>query len=57
MNYQAKKQSIRDNCIELFFGNADKVQYFSEIIDQMIKFEKLAKRYGLIREFKENGLI
>ena len=57
MIYSEKKNSVRNNCIELFYENCEKVQFFSEILEQFAKFEKLAKRYGLVREFKTNGLL
>ena len=30
---------------------------WGEYAEQVAHFEKLAKRYGLIKEFKENGII
>jgi hypothetical protein len=57
MNYQSKKQSVRKNVIDITNENNENSMFWSEVIEQTAKFEKLAKRYGLIREFKENGLI
>ena len=31
--------------------------YLSEIVELTERFTKLAKRYGLIKEFRENGII
>lgn len=33
------------------------IYYWSEIIELTEHFTKLAKRYGLIKEFRENGII
>ncbi len=33
------------------------IYYWSELCDYAAHFEKLAQRYGLVTEFRENGLI
>ena len=55
--YQKNKDKARNKAIEwqLDFGNHNyswgELAYYSDY------FEKLAKRYGLVEEFKENGII
>lgn len=56
-DYQRKKQAARDAAIEwqLTFGEYE--YSYNELAEQQRQFEKIAKRYGLIREFRENGII
>lgn len=57
MTYAEKKNRARELAIDwqLDFGNHDyswgELAYFSAY------FERLGKRYGLIGEFRENGII
>ena len=55
--YQQKKAEAIDEAIE-WQNNFEKRNYsWGEIAFWGNHFEKLARRYGLIREFKENGII
>ena len=49
---KAREQAIRWQA-EFQYHNYS----YSELADCQVHFEKLGKRYGLIREFKENGII
>lgn len=55
--YQKAKARARDKAVEwqIDFNNHNysygELAYYGEY------FEKLAKRYGLVKEFKENGII
>ena len=57
MTYQRAKEEARNRAIEwqLDFDNHnysyEELAYFSAY------FERLAKRYGLVTEFRENGII
>lgn len=53
--YQIKKGKIRQEAIE-WQNNFDSYS-LEEIIHAGNYFEKMAHRYGLIKEFKENGII
>ena len=55
--YQRAKERARNKAIEwqLTF---DKHNYsYGELAYYRDYFERLAKRYGLVKEFKENGII
>lgn len=55
--YQLNKARAIDKAIE-YQHNASKKQYsYSELYEIQDYFYKLAKRYGLIKEFRENGII
>lgn len=55
--YQKAKDKVRDKAIEwqLDFNNHN--YSYGELAYYGSYFERLAKRYGLIREFRENGII
>lgn len=56
MTYQQRKEKARQEAIDWQndFGNHN--YYWSEIADFGYHFYKLGKRYGLLREFRENGI-
>ena len=56
-NYQKQKEKVRQKAIDwqLDYGNHN--YSYGELSEYQGYFEKLAKRYGLIKEFKENGII
>lgn len=57
-NYKERKEAIRNEAIE--FQNTfyeGKQWFYSEIADIQEYFEKQGKKYGLLREFRENGII
>ena len=37
--------------------NAEKVQSWEEVAETADRLERLARRFGLLQEFRENGLI
>jgi len=55
--YQQKKAEARDEAIEWQYNSVSQNYSWSEIAFWGNHFEKLARRYGLIREFKENSII
>lgn len=56
-NYKENKEKAREKAIEWQL-NFDSNNYtWSELADYQNYFENLAKRYGLTKEFKENGII
>lgn len=56
-NYQQQKEKARQTAInwQLDFNNHD--YDVIECIRWIWYFEKIGKRYGLIKEFRENGII
>ena len=55
--YQERKEEARNEAIEWQYSVGEKNYYMSEMAEFYAHFLKLAKRYGLIKEFKENGII
>ena len=55
--YQKLKNKAREEAIEWQRDFENHNYYWSELADWSEHFTKLAKRYGLTKEFKENGII
>lgn len=55
--YQKGKARARTEAINYQEEQATRAQSWGEIAQASAHIEKLAKRYGLIKEFKENGII
>lgn len=55
MTYQARKESARRyaQALQVY----ELAQSWEEIAEQCEHLEKLAKRYGLIKEFKREGIL
>ena len=55
--YQKGKENARREAITWQNNFAVKAHTEWELIDACAYFEKLAQRFGLVREFRENGII
>lgn len=55
--YQKKKEKLREEAIECQLDFSNHNYSYSELADFSAYFSEKAKRYGLVREFKENGII
>ena len=55
-SYADKKALLRDQAIDYSLQN-NFVMYGSDLVEIGAYFEKYGKRYGLIKEFRENGII
>ncbi len=55
--YQQKKEEARDEAVRWFYNITDKQLFMSEVADYEEYFKRLGKRYGLLKEFRENGII
>ena len=55
--YQKAKESARNKAVEWQSGFCDQNYSYGELVYYGEYFSRLAKRYGLVREFKENGII
>lgn len=57
LNYREKKAKAREEAIRWQAEFADHNYSYGELADCQAHFEKLGKRYGLIREFKVNAIL
>ena len=55
--YEKGKQRAREKAQLIQIYNAETHQSWQQVVDTCADFEKLGKRYGLIKEFRENGII
>lgn len=56
-NYYIGKAQARQRAIDWQLETSDKVMSWGEVAIWGEYFYKLAKRFGLVREFKENGVL
>ena len=56
-NYQKAKARARDKAIEWQYDFHNHDYSYGELVYWQEYFERLAKRYGLVEEFRENGII
>ena len=56
-NYQYYKNLAVEKAIKWQAEASEQNYSYGELAEFYVKFYKLAKRYGLIKEFKENGII
>lgn len=42
--------------VDYSYESGELVQSYAEVAEMGAKFEKLGRRYGLLREFRENGI-
>lgn len=57
MTYKQKQEKTRQSAIDWQLEFVNKTMCYSELAEMQEHFSKLAKRYGLIKEFKENCII
>lgn len=54
--YQRRKEETRQEAIEWQYSFQDHNYSWNELCMIEAHFRKLGKRYGLLREFQENGI-
>ena len=55
--YQEAKERARNEAIEWQLEQCDKALPMLAYLKKQAHFENLGKRYGLTKEFRENGII
>jgi hypothetical protein len=55
--YDERKEIARQEAIDWQLAVGEMNLSYGELSDAMAHFEKKARRYGLVREFRENGII
>ena len=55
-NYQRRKNEIRDKAIFWQIEASETSMSYSELAEAADYFFTVGKRYGLLREFRENGI-
>ena len=55
--YNKKKEELRDEEIQWSYDTSErKMSYYDLMVEQSYFYEQ-GKKYGLIREFRENGIL
>ncbi len=58
MTYKDKKEKARQEIIEAHYDFwSESVHFWSEVVDFENKCYNVGKRYGLLKEFRENAII
>lgn len=55
--YKTRKAAARDAAIMAQQEAVEQSQSWEEVAETADRLERLARRFGLLREFRENGLI
>ena len=55
--YAARKEAARQKAIDWQRWQADENLSYGELAYFMEYFERIARRFGLVREFRENAII
>ncbi|MBR4856331.1 MAG: hypothetical protein IKU94_06865 [Bacteroidaceae bacterium] len=55
--YQKGKEAAREKAIAWQYEAAEQSLSYGELAEASDYFTRLAKRFGLVREFRENGII
>jgi len=56
-DYQRRKEQARERAQRWQREFADTSHSWGEVAEATARFERLGRRYGLTREFRENGII
>lgn len=56
-NYQQNKEIVRQQAIDYQLRASEQNMSYLELANWTEYFTKLGKRYGLLKEFSENGII
>lgn len=57
MTYQERKEQARRDAQEWQLMSGEVASSWFEIFQRIRHFQKLARRYGLIKEFKREGIL
>lgn len=55
-SYKQRKAAARQAAMDWQSEFCEKNLYYSELHEAGTRFERIGKRYGLLREFRENGI-
>jgi len=56
MTYAERKERAREKAIDWQLNESNKPMSWGEVAEWSNYFEKLGRRYGLLREFRENAI-
>lgn len=56
-DYARRKERVREQAKEWQRRFSDTSHSWAELSEDAARFERLARRYGLLSEFRENGIL
>lgn len=56
-NYEQKKEEVREQAKAWQEENSVTSKSYAQLINESVYFERLGRRYGLLREFRENAIL
>lgn len=54
--YSQQKEAARQMAVEWQLEFQNRQMYYSDLHEAGDRFERIGRRYGLLREFRENGI-
>lgn len=57
LTYREKKERLREEAVRWQHDFSRHCYSYEELAEKQAYFEKEGKKYGLVKEFKENGII
>lgn len=57
LTYSEKKERLREEAVRWQLDYSRNCLSYGELAEKQAYFEKEGKKYGLVKEFKENGII
>lgn len=57
LTYREKKARLREEAVRWQHDFSNYNYSYAELAEKLAYFEKEGKKYGLVKEFKENGII
>ena len=57
LTYREKKARLREEAVRWQYDSSRHCLSYGELAESQTYFKKEGKKYGLLKEFKENGII
>ena len=55
--YERRKEELRDEAIQWSYDTSERIMSYYDLMVEQSYFYEQGKRYGLLREFRENGIL
>lgn len=55
--YEKRKEELRDEAIQWSYDTSERTMSYYDLMVEQSYFYEQGRRYGLLREFRENGIV
>lgn len=55
--YERRKEKLRDEAIQWSYDTSERTMSYYDLMVEQSYFYEQGRRYGLLREFRENGIL